>query len=155
MSCIIKVGQGIRSGAVSAMSYRVFDHTADLGIEVAAATIEALQAEAVLALFDCLAELGSVRAGQTREIEATGNDEAETLVNLLREALFAFNGGGFLGKTCHIRRAGPAHVQALLRGELFDPGRHRLLREIKAVTYHQALVRREGAKWVARVVCDV
>ena len=44
------------------MAYRIFDHTADLGIEVTAATLEELYAEAARALFALLTDLRSVRA---------------------------------------------------------------------------------------------
>ena len=37
-------------------------------------------------------------------------------------------------------------VMAVLRGEPFDPARHRIKREIKAVTYHQASVTRTAAR---------
>jgi SHS2 domain-containing protein len=137
------------------MGYRIFDHTADLGIEVTADTLEALYAGAVLALFDCLADLTNVRAGQTLEIVTVGGDEAETLVNLLREALFAFHGRGFLVKACLVNEVEPTRVRAVLRGEPFDSVRHRLRREIKAVTYHQASVQLTKSGWVTRVVCDV
>ena len=45
------------------MDYRIFDHTADLGVEVTGATLEELYAGAAFALFDLLTDLSSVRAG--------------------------------------------------------------------------------------------
>jgi len=137
------------------MDYRIFDHTADLGVEVTAATAEELYAAAVFALFDLLTDLSSVRAGVSREIVVTGEDRAELLVNLLREALYLWSGGGFLIKTCLVREATPQRLSALLRGEWFDPARHRIKQEIKAVTYHQASVSDTKQGWIARVVLDV
>jgi len=46
-------------------------------------------------------------------------------------------------------------LKALLRGETYDPARHRIKQEIKAVTYHQAAVEKTAAGWRARVVFDV
>jgi SHS2 domain-containing protein len=137
------------------MPYRIFDHTADLGLEVTAHTGEALYAGAAVALFECLADLGTVRAGRTRQLAVTGADEADLLVNFLRECLYAWSGEGFLLKSCQVGDLTPQHLTALLRGEPFDPGRHRLLQEIKAVTYHQASVRSSPAGWMARIVLDV
>ena len=48
------------------MGYRIFDHTADLGVEVTGATLEELYAGAAFALFDLLTDLSSVRAGVAR-----------------------------------------------------------------------------------------
>ena len=137
------------------MAYRIFDHTADLGVEISAASVEEIYAAAVFALFDLLADLSTVRAGIVREIVVTGEDQADLLVNFLREALYLWNGEGFLIKTCLVREAAPQRLKALLRGECFDPARHRIKQEIKAVTYHQASVCETEKGWVAKVVFDV
>ena len=137
------------------MDYRIFDHTADLGVEVTGATLEELYAGAALALFDLLTDLSSVRAGVAREIVVSGEDPADLLVNFLREILYGWNGDGFLMKSCLIREVKPKRLKALLRGEPFDPARHRIQQEIKAVTYHQASVEKMGDGWVARVIFDV
>ncbi len=137
------------------MDYRIFNHTADLGVEVSAATLEELYAAAAFALFDLLTDLSAVRAGIAREIAVTGEDRADLLVNFLREVLYLWNGGGFLVKTCLVREATPQRLTALLRGESFDPARHRIKQEIKAVTYHQADVCETQEGWTARIVFDV
>ena len=110
---------------------------------------------AAVALFDLLVDLSTVRAGITREIVVTGEDQADLLVNFLREALYLWNGEGFLIKTCSVREAAPQRLKALLRGECFDPVRHRIKQEIKAVTYHQASVCETEKGWIAKVVFDV
>ncbi len=137
------------------MGYRIFDHTADLGVEVKAATREELYAGAVVALFDLLTEQSLVRPEIIRELVVDGNDPADLLVNVLREALYLWNGEGWLVKTCTIRRADARQVTALLLGESFDPARHRIKREIKAVTYHQVSVEQGKDGWTARIVFDV
>jgi SHS2 domain-containing protein len=137
------------------MVYRVFNHTADLGVEVSAATLEELYAAAAFALFDLLTDLSRVRAGIAREIVVTGEDPTDLLVNFLREILYMWNGEGILIKTCLIRETTPQRLKALLRGETFDSGRHRMKQEIKAVTYHQASVCETAKGFVARVIFDV
>ena len=137
------------------MAYHIFDHTADLGVEVTAATQEELYSGAAIALFDLTADLSTVRAGTSREIAVEGEDAADLLVNFLRELLDAYNGEGFLVKSCLVREVDSRKLRALLQGERFDPVRHRIEKEIKAVTYHQASVEKTEDGWVARVVFDV
>jgi SHS2 domain-containing protein len=137
------------------MSYHCFDHTADLGLKVTAASREGLYAGTAFALFDLLADLATVRMGQAREVAVTGEDETDLFVNFLRECLYAWNGEGFLMKSCLVHRLTSDSVQALLRGEPFDPARHRIKQEIKAITYHQASVQETPEGWMGRVVCDV
>jgi SHS2 domain-containing protein len=136
-------------------TYRLFDHTADLGIEVLGGTIEELYAGAALALFDLLTDTEAVRVTQVRTIAIEGDDPADLLVNFLRELLSVWTGEGFLGRECTIREVTPRRLTALLGGEPFDPARHRIKKEIKAVTYHQPSVRRTAETWVGRVVFDV
>ena len=87
------------------MGYRILDHTADLGVEVRAATREELYAGAVAALFDWITDLSSVRPETGREMAVEGKDPADLLVNFLREALYLWNGEGWLVRTCTVRRA--------------------------------------------------
>jgi SHS2 domain-containing protein len=138
------------------MAYRIFDHTADLGVEVTAATQEELYSDTAVALFDLLTDLATVRSDTSREVSVEGEDAADLLVNFLRELLNAFNHDGFLVKECVVTGVDSGSLRAILRGERFDPSRHRIEQEIKAVTYHQASVEQtaEGV-WVARVVFDV
>jgi SHS2 domain-containing protein len=137
------------------MGYRIFDHTADLGVEVTGATPEELYAGAAFALFDLLTDLSTVREAAERTLAIEGAGPDDLLVNFLREVLYAWNGERFLTKSCTIRELSSRRLTALLRGESYDPARHRIKREIKAVTYHQASIRRTADGWVGRVVFDV
>ena len=137
------------------MGYRVFDHTADLGVEVTGATLEELYAGAVFALFDLLTDLSAVRETEERTLTVEGDGPDDLLVNFLREVLYAWNGDRFLIRRCTIREVAPGQLTVLLLGEPYDPVRHRIRMEIKAVTYHQASVSRTEAGWMARVVFDV
>ncbi|MBN2438721.1 MAG: archease [Deltaproteobacteria bacterium] len=137
------------------MAYRVFDHTADLGVEVTAATQEELYAGAAIALFDLMADLATVRAGTSRKVAVAGEDAADLLVNFLRALLDGYNGDGFLTKACLVTEIDSRRLRAFLKGERCDPARHRMRMEIKAVTYHQISVEQTGDEWVARVVFDV
>ena len=104
------------------MAYRVFDHTADLGVEISAASVEEIYAGAAVALFDLLVDLSTVRAGITREIVVTGEDQADLLVNFLREALYLWNGEGFLIKTCSVREAGATAAEGPPARRVLRPG---------------------------------
>jgi SHS2 domain-containing protein len=136
-------------------AYRLFDHTADLGIEAFGSTMEELYAEAAMALFDLLTDAETIRVTQVRTIAVEGEDPADLLINFLRELLSIWNSTGFLGRACTISELTPRRLTALLGGELYDPARHRIKKEIKAVTYHQSSVRRMAKGWVGRVVFDV
>lgn len=135
--------------------YVLFDHTADLGIEIYGADMKTLFENAAFALYDIMTDLDSVGTGETGEIVAEGTDREDLLVNYLRESLHAFNGQGLLLKEQAITVMDEKHLVATFRGEFFDPDRHRLDKEIKAVTYYGAEVKETPQGWVARLVMDV
>ncbi len=137
------------------MGYRIFDHTADLGVEITGASQEEVYAGAAGALFDLLTDLSSVRESEERTLTVEGEGPDDLLVNFLRELLYSWNGEGFLMKRCTVLEAAPRRLTAVLRGETYDPARHRIRMEIKAATYHQASIRRTAAGWMGRVVFDV
>jgi len=135
--------------------YRVFNHTADLGVEIYGKTVEELLVNAAFAIGDLMTDLQNVEVTRARRIVAEGTDWEDLLVNYLREALYLFNGEGLLLGDYAIIEIDPRHVVGEARGEPFDPDRHRINTEIKAVTYHQALVRETETGWIGRVVFDV
>jgi SHS2 domain-containing protein len=137
------------------MGYRIFDHTADLGVEITGASLEEVYTGAAGALFDLLTDLSAVRESEERTLTVEGEGPDDLLVNFLRELLYSWNGEGFLMKQCEVLEAAPRRLTAVLRGETYDPARHQIRMEIKAATYHQASIRRTATGWMGRVVFDV
>ena len=135
--------------------YRVFDHTADLGVEIYGRDEADLFKNAALALADILIDRSRVEGNESKEIVAEGNDREELFVNFLREIVALFNGDGWLVKGCMIHSVDKTHLHATVTGEPFARERHTVKAEIKAVTYHHVEVRSTPGGWVGRVVCDV
>ena len=135
--------------------YRVFDHTADLGVQVFGSTVEELFINGAYALFHLIADLDQVQLTEERIITAAGTDRNELWVNYLRECLYVFNGDGLLMRECVILSLDQSHVTARLRGEVLDPSRRQIKQEIKAVTYYQASVKKTKRGWTGKVICDV
>ncbi len=88
-------------------------------------------------------------------VEVTGGDSSELLVNWLNEILFLFETRGFFPIDFRVEEAGEDHLRARVLGEPFDPRRHRVEREVKAVTYHQLQVEPVDGAWRARVFVDL
>jgi SHS2 domain-containing protein len=135
--------------------YIVFDHTADLGLEVYGANEKELFVNAAFALFDSMTNVSLVEAVQKRSFDIEGSDWEDLFVNFLREMLYLYNGEEFLVKHVSLEIIDSHHVAGTVTGELFDPVKHRITTEIKAVTYHFLRVEKTGQGWCGRIVCDV
>lgn len=137
------------------MTYEIIDHTADLGLHVTAADPSDLFATAARGLFDVMVSADSLRPRRTLSLKVDGADWPDLLVNWLRELLYLWSGKGFLVHSVHIHDIAADRIAADVAVDLYDPARHAIDCEIKAVTYHQVAVDRTSAGWEAKIIFDV
>ncbi len=132
-----------------------FDHTADVGLAARADTLGELFEALAEGLADVICPRGQVRASQSRLITVEAEDVEAMAVDFLGEVMAAMQTERFMLTKCRVREISPAAVKAELAGEPYDPARHEILTEVKAVTYHQLKIAREGRVWVGRVILDI
>lgn len=135
--------------------YRLIDHTADVGIHVYGADIRQLFENAALALFDVLTDLDSVKEIHKDSITCQGQDWPDLMVNWLRELLYLWSGKQLLLKKTVIENISEFTLQATLWQDPYDPDRHTIKEEIKAVTYHQIEVQKKSKGWESKIIFDV
>ena len=153
-------------------TFTVFDHTADVGLEVRAESLADLLATAARAVFDQILEdwpdAAEVQEDLRFEISdpleevlarspmaTPEGDLGELLVVWLQELLYRFETRRLVPLSFDFAAAGPCEVRARVGFGRFDPARHRARLEVKAVTYHGLQVREEGGAWSARFILDV
>lgn len=135
-------------------SFREFEHTGDAGIELTASSRCELFGRALVALARLMVEESGIEAAEQRHIRACAESDADLMHDLLASALNVFLIDAFIWRDASVGE-GLGSLDATLLGERFDPRRHRLLTEIKAVTYHQLSVEHRDGLWRARIVVDV
>jgi len=135
--------------------YRTFDHTADVGIEVYGEDLYQLFINAGYALFDLITDLDTIDATTSLSVTIDAIDQEDLMVSWLSELLYLHQLKGFLLNNFMLHELGEKSLRATVKGEYYDAHRHELVREIKAVTYHQLTVAQEKDRWVARIVFDV
>jgi SHS2 domain-containing protein len=136
-------------------SYRLLEHTADMGIEAEGETQAALFQQMALGLRQIITACPDIRPQTEMMIDVVGMDREELLVNWLNELVFLLETRHFLPAIFEIETIDEQRLRARVRGETFDPARHFLEREIKAVTYHQIKVESTGQYWSAQVFVDL
>ncbi len=140
------------------MPYRLLDHTADLGIEISAASLEGLFSEALRALTDCITPVEGVEPRVRRPVKVQAASLDELLVEWLGEAVAWFEIEDLLFGSA---RLGVSEAEDVFRlngeaaGERYDPQRHPLKVLIKAVTYHGLRVESVAEGWRAVVILDI
>jgi protein archease len=137
-------------------AWRLFEHTADVGLAVRGRSLRHLFENAGRALCALVAG-AAVRPRRRVRIAVSGSALDDLLVRWLQELLFLQETRGWRFAACRVdsldRRRNTLRGSA--RGESFDPERHGRRREIKAVTYHGLRLTRRGGVWSVRIVLDV
>jgi SHS2 domain-containing protein len=133
----------------------VFEHTADIGLRIRAATLDELFADAARGLFQLIVEnLDEVQFRQVEHIELEGKDREYLLFDWLNELLFRFDSQHMVFTKFEVE-VGPAGLRALVRGEPLDAMKHRLDHEVKAITYHGLKLEQVENGWLAEVILDI
>jgi SHS2 domain-containing protein len=135
--------------------YELFEHTADLGLRVRAADLNTLFAEAAACLFSAVLEdVGTVRPVQSVTVELGGTDREFLLFDWLRELLLKCDEDHLVFGRFEVQVRDDG-LTGRAWGEPIDPARHLLAHEVKAITYHELKVVREGDGWLAEVIVDI
>ncbi|MFW6011584.1 MAG: archease [Desulfosalsimonas sp.] len=137
------------------MPYEIIDHTADTGIRVRAPSPQELFTEAARAMFEMITDTKKLKTAETREIHAEGADRTDLLVNWLRELLLIWNVEQCLVKSTDMLEMHETEIKARAFTEPYDPDRHPVYTDIKAVTYHCAEVVNKNSGWEVTVIFDV
>ena len=135
--------------------YEVFEHTADLGLRIRAATLEALFADAARGLGAVITGyLAQIRPTSDERFVIAGTDPVWLLYDLVGEVHAAFELRRMLFCDFQVSRDATG-LQVVARGEPYDPAVHTLAHEVKAITQHELDVRHDAAGWEATVIVDI
>lgn len=141
--------------------WTLIEHTADVGLDVRAPTLDALFVDAAAGLFDVITDVDRIGLGEERTFEVSAEAPDLLLVAWLEELLYRFDTVGELFARGEARVADDGRdghawtLHANMRGERFDPARHPLKVQVKAITYHGLELARDEHGWRARVIFDL
>ena len=139
----------------ASMHYQKIDHTADFGLEVHAPSLPQLLELSACAMFDQIVDRAALGRTHQALVKIQGHDWPDLMINWLRELLYLWNGRELLLKSTAILTLSQFMLKARLHLVLFNALEHRIYREIKAVTYHQAEIVLEAGIWRTRIFFDV
>uniref|UniRef100_A0A831XEM5 Archease n=1 Tax=Geobacter metallireducens TaxID=28232 RepID=A0A831XEM5_GEOME len=133
--------------------------TADAAFEATGATREEMFAAAAEALTNVMVEdLATIRPLQEIEIVLEHRDLDLLLFAFLQELIYYKDARRLLLRPAAIAITDgetALKLQASLRGEEIDAGRHPMVVDVKAVTLHRFAVEQRNGAWGATVVLDI
>jgi len=132
-----------------------FDHTADVGLAARADTLAELFQALAEGLADVICPREQVRAIAERIISVSAEDVEALAVDFLWKVMDTIQVDHQMVAAVEVRQIDQTHVKAALMCEEYDPARHEILTEVKAVTYHELKIAREGSACTGRVILDL
>jgi len=135
------------------MAYEYFEHLADVGIVGRGRSLEEAFAEAAKAMFNLMVDIEAVNPIKTIEVECEAENEEELFVEWLNALLAEASINNMVFSQFEVRIEN-GKLAGLARGEELDLERHEARTEVKAATYSQLRIIRDG-EFVAQCVVDV
>jgi SHS2 domain-containing protein len=137
------------------LNYQIIDHTADLGIIVKGPDVKNLFIRAAQAMTDLMVKGDISKKTVSKDVSIQGEDFPDLMVKWLGEILYLFHGEKLLVHSIEIKSISPIKLKSTLTLTSFKPEHHQVIREIKAVTYHQISVDTINDGWRTRVIFDI
>ncbi len=141
--------------------FELFDHTADLGVRVRAASLHDLIRLAGDALYAAIGELATEGPETLHVFDLRAADPAVVLRDYLAELLYAFEARSLkatrIGPSELHHAAPPLDVRLLVEVwfAAVDRGHSSMAREVKAVTYHDLDLNHSPEGYEARFIVDI
>ncbi len=127
--------------------FETMEHTADIGIHAWGDSIEEAFQQAALGMFSLIGDIDTAEEKGELIVMVENEDWGGLLVDWLSELLYVFDTERlFLCRfTVTIEKGEKLRLTGRAFGEVYDPKKHGMHMEIKAVTYHMLEVDPEKA----------
>jgi len=139
------------------MAYEYLEHTADLKIRATGKTLEEALSESAKAVFGAIAGKSRVEPRLEKELTIIVREPQTLVHDFLGKLIYIFSTEHILFSEfeLNLKEAIGYKLKVKARGEPYDPKKHKLVKEVKAVTYHDMKVQEEeDGTWRIEVVCD-
>lgn len=136
-------------------SFELLEHPADIGFRVYGTDLSDLFANCACALLSLILDASRTEPVEQYSISAEGSDYESLLVNFLNEVLYYIDGKRLAFADFVIQDLDEVHINCIASGEPRSRNRHPGKLVVKAVTYHQLRVAKEGDHWIAEVYVDI
>lgn len=136
--------------------YEYLDHTADMGIRGFGKTFLEAVINVARGMVAVIHKPEQVVPREERAIEVTAATLEDLVVQFLNQLLYLHDTERFIPKEYQLELIPNVFgIQGIIRGEIFNPKKHTIYDEVKAVTYHQLLVEQKDDEWMIQVICDL
>lgn len=135
--------------------YKILEHPADMGIEAYGKNLKEAYEQSGIALMSIILETSNIETTEIKLVEIYASDYEQLLVKWLAEILYLYDGEDFVAGKFEINTLTKEYLNATVGGEKFNNAKHPTKMDVKAITYHQILVRENDEGGLVRVFIDI
>lgn len=141
--------------------FKFLPHTADAKFQAFGLTLEEAFSHAALALCSLMWEPSRIDLTQELDIEVTGRDLEQLLMNFLEEILYLYETQNFLlGEVDELKISKRTTdsgylLRAKFKGDRIKEKDERVFGDVKAITYNEMKIIQESGKVLIQVVVDI
>lgn len=128
------------------------EHTADIGFIVKADTLEELLETCAKILIENVVDIEKVETKEEKRF-TIDFDREFVVIDFLRELLYIFETEEFVWGECKVKIENE-RVEFILKGEKFFPKKHKIKKDIKAITYHNYYLKKNSI-WETQFIFDI
>lgn len=139
--------------------FKIISHTADIGLELKAPSVEKLFEEAALGFKYCLIEEGDIESEELKNIHLTGNNLEDLIVQWLSELNYLVTVHNWILNEVKIIKIFSKNsdwiLDSTILGKIIDFNKHEIAIDIKAITYHQLKIEQTKGMFKTKIFFDI
>jgi SHS2 domain-containing protein len=144
---------------VECPGYTHMEHTADEIVVATGRTLEEAFENAAIGVYEVITDTSKVKPARRVDVRVRGDDLENLLYRWIEELLIITDSEGLvfsIARVCRIQKENDGYsLDGAVWGEPFDPERHEHRTIVKAMTYAQMEIRKEGDCWRLQFVVDI
>jgi SHS2 domain-containing protein len=137
--------------------FEFLPHVADVYIKASGKTLEEAFAQCALGLEQTMVEIKDVKPEIEKKFEIESEDEKSLLFDFLSQFLIFHDVDNLIFsevKVESIKKNEKFKLKAVAKGEVFDANKHRQNTLVKAITYHEMEIKKNG-EFIVKVLVDI
>ncbi|ABU81196.1 archease [Ignicoccus hospitalis] len=138
--------------------FEYLPHTADIIVVGYGETLEEAFANAAKGVFNIITDVKKVEPKECREVIDEADDLEQALYKWIDDLLLYFDAEGMVFSKFELElkeEEGKVKIHGKACGEKFDPSKHEYGTIVKAMTYAEMEIKKEGECWKVKFVVDI
>jgi SHS2 domain-containing protein len=139
--------------------YEFLDHKSDVKVRCWGSTLEEAFSQAALSIFDTITDIKTIEKKISKTFQVSAEDKKSLLFEFLSEFLYFFDTQNLIFSDVKIlkidKRKGEYLLNAQAKGEEFNPTKHSIGIEVKAITYSYMKIQEKKKKTTIEVIFDI